>query len=157
MTDFKTKMAELAKKYHITHQRDIEWHNFVAEVEQLTNGQPMPDCAELITSTRALYFDIGFCIAELLRARKEGSEQHECDTLSRMEGLMNETQQQLSCIIDYLERQKEQKPSEWSERDEKILASAMSHIADSQCFDHFHDISKEDIYNWLKSLRPSKK
>lgn len=56
--------------------------------------------------------------------------------------------------LPYLEKQKEQKPAEWSERDEKILASVMSHIADSQCFDHFHDISKEDIYTWLKSLRP---
>ena len=44
---------------------------------------------------------------------------------------------------------------EWNERDEKILASAISHIEDSQCFDHFHDISKDDIYDWLKSLRPS--
>lgn len=55
-------------------------------------------------------------------------------------------------MLSWLEKQREQE-QEWSERDEKILASAMSHIADSQCFDHFHDVSKEDIYTWLKSLR----
>lgn len=49
----------------------------------------------------------------------------------------------------------EQKPAEWSERENKMLASAISHIVDSECFDHFHDITKADIISWLKSLRPS--
>jgi hypothetical protein len=39
MTDFKIKMAELAAKYNISHQRDIEWHNFVAEVEELKEDE----------------------------------------------------------------------------------------------------------------------
>lgn len=39
MTDFKTKMAELAAKYNISHKRDIDWHNFVAEVEQLFHSR----------------------------------------------------------------------------------------------------------------------
>ena len=159
---FKRKMAGLAKKYHISHQRDIEWHNFVAEVEQLTNGQPMPDCAELITSTRALYFDIGFCIAELLRARKEGNEQHECNALSRMEGLMNESQQQLSCIIDYLERQAEQKPAEWSEEDEMRREGIIQWLREYQKkfnpeYDSLSIESIESLIDWFKSLRPSKK
>lgn len=39
---FKMRVSELAKKYNISHQRDIDWHNFVAEVEELTR----PELAE---------------------------------------------------------------------------------------------------------------
>lgn len=36
---FKRKVASLAKKYNITHQRDIDWHNFVYELEQLSHPE----------------------------------------------------------------------------------------------------------------------
>ena len=69
-------------------------------------------------------------------------------------------------IRDWLEKQRDhfrddakmvesEKPKEWSERENKMLASAISLIRDSECFDHFHDITKDDIISWLKSLRPS--
>ena len=61
-------------------------------------------------------------------------------------------------LIEWLKSLRPQPKEEWTEEDEKKLASAISHIEDSQCFDHFHNISKEDIIQWLlsrfKSLSP---
>lgn len=61
--------------------------------------------AELIKSTRALYFDIDACITELIRARTEQNEENEGKALFRMEGLMVATMQQLDCIIDSLQQE----------------------------------------------------
>jgi hypothetical protein len=61
--------------------------------------------AELIKSTRALYFDIDTCITELIRARTEHNEENEGKALFRMEGLMVVTMQQLDCIIDSLQQE----------------------------------------------------
>ena len=60
--------------------------------------------AELIKSTRSLYFDIDTCITELIRARTEQNEENEGKALFRMEGLMVATLQQLNCIIDSLQQ-----------------------------------------------------
>lgn len=61
--------------------------------------------AELIKSTRSLYFDIDTCITELIRARTEQNEENEGKALFRMEGLMVATMQQLNCIIDSLQQE----------------------------------------------------
>lgn len=63
---------------------------------------------ELIESSRALYYDIDRCITDLLMARFDKDEQHERKALSRMESLMVDTQQQLCCITDYLEKEDKQ-------------------------------------------------
>lgn len=69
----------------------------------------------------------------------------------------NEEEYKLHKIIEaafIAGQKKEQQPAGWSERENKMLESAISHIRDSECFDHFHDITKEDIISWLKTLRP---
>ena len=65
-------------------------------------------------------------------------------------------------ILDYVwkydgeEKQKEQKPSEWSEEDEKMLTSVKLAIRGN---DWRNDSEKKEMYDWLenrlKSLRPS--
>ena len=60
--------------------------------------------------------------------------------------------------IDWLEKQKEQKPAEWSEEDEKMrnLAIEWAETMSGQC--SFVDMDSMDfrkIATWLKSLRPS--
>jgi len=57
-----------------------------------------------------LYADIDSCISELLAARTNKDSEAEGKALFRMEGLMVATLQDLSCIEDWLEKQKEQKP-----------------------------------------------
>ena len=79
-----------------------------------------------------------------------------------MEGLMNESQQQLSCIIDYLERQAEQKPAEWSEEDEMRREGIIQWLREYQKkfnpeYDSLSIESIESLIDWFKSLRPSKK
>ena len=60
---------------------------------------------ELIESSWALSYEIDRCITDLLLARFDKDDQHEREELSRMESLMVQTQQHLSCITDYLERE----------------------------------------------------
>jgi hypothetical protein len=59
-----------------------------------------------------LYSEIDTCISELLKARIDKDSEAEGKALFKMEGLMVATLQDLSCIEDYLEKQKEQKPAE---------------------------------------------
>lgn len=54
-----------------------------------------------------LYSDIDACITELLKARTDKDSESEGKALFKMEGLMAATLQDLSCIEDYLEKQKE--------------------------------------------------
>lgn len=54
-----------------------------------------------------LYSDIDACITELLKARTDKDSESEGKALFKMEGLMVATLQDLSCIEDYLEKQKE--------------------------------------------------
>ena len=61
---------------------------------------------------RTLYNEIDSCISELLKARTSKDTEAEGKALFRMEGLMVGTLQDLSCIDDYLEKQKEQNPDE---------------------------------------------
>ena len=53
-----------------------------------------------------LYADIDACITELLKARTNKDSEAEGKALFKMEGLMVATLQDLSCIEDYLEKQK---------------------------------------------------
>lgn len=55
-----------------------------------------------------LYSDIDTCISELVKARTDKDSEAEGKALFKMEGLMVATLQDLSCIEDYLEKQKEQ-------------------------------------------------
>ena len=55
-----------------------------------------------------LYSKIDNCISELLKARTDKDSEAEGMALFKMEGLMVATLQDLSCIEDYLEKQKEQ-------------------------------------------------
>lgn len=55
-----------------------------------------------------LYSDIDGCITELLKARTDKDSEAEGKALFKMEGIMVGTLQDLSCIEDYLEKQKEQ-------------------------------------------------
>ena len=63
----------------------------------------------------SLYSDIDTCISKLLKARTDKDSEAEGKALFKMEGLMVATLQDLSCIEDYLEKQKEQKPVEINE------------------------------------------
>ena len=54
-----------------------------------------------------LYSEIDTCISELLKARIDKDSEAEGKALFKMEGLMVATLQDLSCIEDYLEKQKE--------------------------------------------------
>lgn len=60
-------------------------------------------------------------------------------------------------VLVWLEKQKEQKPVEWSEEDEKDMAHIIRILDDSYVYGT-HDLSKtdhENLVNKLKSLRPS--
>ena len=60
-------------------------------------------------------------------------------------------------ILAWLEKQKEQKPAEWSEEDEKDMAHIIQILDDCYAYGK-HDLSKtdhENLVNKLKSLRPS--
>lgn len=59
---------------------------------------------------RTLYNEIDSCIDELLKARTDKDTEAEGKALFKMEGLMVATLQDLSCIEDYLEKRKGQKP-----------------------------------------------
>ena len=59
--------------------------------------------------------------------------------------------------IAYLEKQKEQKPAEWSEEDKRDMAHIIRILDDCYGYGR-HDLSKtdhENLVNKLKSLRPS--
>ena len=58
----------------------------------------------------------------------------------------------LEKAVAYLEKQKEQKPAEWSEEDERILERAIHIIVEYSDID---EKESEIVQNWLKSLRPS--
>ena len=62
---------------------------------------------EIRKEIRTLYNDIDSCIDKLLKARTNKDTEAEGKALFRMEGLMVGTLQDLSCIEDYLEKQKE--------------------------------------------------
>ena len=49
-----------------------------------------------------LYNDIDHCINDLIHGRIENDNEKEARALFTMEGLMTATQQELSCIIDYI-------------------------------------------------------
>ena len=87
MTDFKIKMAELAAKYNISHKRDIDWHNFVYEVEQLSH----PELAESEDER---------IMEEIIQFLRDASN-------SKTRVISSET---LAKWADFLEKQKEQKP-----------------------------------------------
>ena len=55
-------------------------------------------------------------------------------------------------IIAWLEKQREQKPAEWSEEDEKLYKSALWHIKNS-CGNGGKNSGEFEVYNWLKSLK----
>ena len=57
-----------------------------------------------------LYSEIDTCISELLKARTDKDAEMASKALFKMERLMVGTLQGLSCIKDYLEKQKEQQP-----------------------------------------------
>ena len=57
-------------------------------------------------------------------------------------------------VLDWLEKQKEQKPAEWSEEDEKDMAHIIRILDDCYVYGT-HDLSKtdhENLVNKLKSL-----
>lgn len=56
--------------------------------------------------------------------------------------------------IEIGKKQKGQKPTEWSEEDEKMYQSALWHIKNS-CGNGGKNSGEFEVYNWLKSLRPS--
>ena len=58
--------------------------------------------------------------------------------------------------LAYLEKQKEQKPAEWSEEDERMLSRCIKSIECSKMFAEtkaFKEAKDKEI-DWLKSLRP---
>lgn len=60
-------------------------------------------------------------------------------------------------VLVWLEKQKEQKPAEWSQEDEKDMAHIIRILDDCYVYGT-HDLSKtdhENLVNKLKSLRPS--
>ena len=56
--------------------------------------------------------------------------------------------------LAWLERQKEQKPAEWSEEDEKLRRNLMSLLANMRG-GRITEETYQKYYPWLKSLRPS--
>lgn len=102
---------------------------------------------------RTLYKEIDSCIGELLKARTNKDTGAEGKALFKMEGLMVRTLQDLSCIEDYLEKQKEKKPA-WSEEDEIYLQDAL------WCVKQASKVAKGEndmgacwsAERWLKSL-----
>lgn len=73
----------------------------------------IPELSESVEDERirkeidTLYSEIDTCISELLKARTDKDSEAEGKALFKMEGLMVATLQDLSCIEDYLEKQKE--------------------------------------------------
>ena len=57
----------------------------------------------------------------------------------------------LNAILNAFKWQKEQKPAEWSEEDERLLTKLMTFV-DIECFDR--ECNGQDVIAWLKSLRP---
>lgn len=60
---------------------------------------------QLKESIERLYGDIDVCITDLIRARLNKDAEGEGKALFKMEGLMVATEQELTCIGDYLESQ----------------------------------------------------
>lgn len=58
---------------------------------------------QLKESIERLYGDIDVCITDLIRARLNKDAEGEGKALFKMEGLMVATEQELTCIGDYLE------------------------------------------------------
>ena len=89
-----------------------------------------------------LYSDIDACITELLKARTDKDSESEGKALFKMEGLMVATLQDLSCIEDYLEKQKEPEntsastmaPSCW-QKEQKPKAKAKSPLSPHELYD----------------------
>ena len=139
---------EKAKKYH-----EEYWQVDAKDITETLFPQLIESKDEKIRKEiNILYSDIDACITELLKARTDKDSEAEGKALFKMEGLMVATLQDLSCIEDYLEKQKEQKPAEWSEEDERLLTKLMSFV-DIECFDR--ECNGKDVIDWLKSLRPS--
>lgn len=69
---------------------------------------------ELIQSTKELYNNIHSCVANLVKARLDHDSTAEGEALFKMESLITATQQQLGCVIDFLE---EEKPMDFFERE----------------------------------------
>ena len=76
---------------------------------------------KIIEECKNLYFDIDSCIDELIKARMSHDTEAEGKALFRMEGLMVGTLQDLSCIEDYLEKQKDI----YGERSKNITANIL--------------------------------
>ena len=58
-------------------------------------------------------------------------------------------------IRDWIEKQKEQKPAEWSEEDERKRNGLIKGLEDRMGFGWASDpFSREEYITWLKSLRP---
>lgn len=57
---------------------------------------------ELVKANAKLYADIDNCISDLMKARFDKDEESESRELSRMEGLLTATLQQLQCNQDYI-------------------------------------------------------
>lgn len=69
---------------------------------------------------------------------------------------------ELDNMVAWLEKQKEQKPAEWSEEDEDMLNSCISSIEEAKENRYAYketdgDTSYDHEIEWLKSLRPYKK
>ena len=62
--------------------------------------------------------------------------------------------EQFKTAIAWFEKQKEQKPAEWGEEDEKIRGNLMSLLANMRG-DRITEETYQKYYPWLKSLRPS--
>ena len=62
-------------------------------------------------------------------------------------------------ILAWLEKQKEQKPAEWSEKDEEMLKDIIAEIEATKQYFFTHDsegrAQMQARIEWLKSLRPS--
>ena len=54
-----------------------------------------------------------------------------------------------SDMLAWLEKQGEQKPTEWSEEDKKMLENAIYLAENSKC-----ELTKDKTIDWLKSLKP---
>lgn len=170
MTDFKTKMAELAAKYHISHQRDIDWHNFVYEVQQLKKDELnnvhdlkiLPEYFRAVKSGEKTFEvrfnDRNFQKGDMLHLREwNGSEYTGESIYVEVTYILNKSD---FCKDGYVimairkMEQKEQKPAEWSEEDSKRYISIGTTLETSVV------LSKEDYdanMAWLRELVNAKK
>lgn len=62
--------------------------------------------------------------------------------------------QELKDILAYLEKQKEQKPAEWSEEDEQHREWILECLASGERKVPEYADQYRSAFNWLKSLRP---